>query len=202
MVEGGGCRFSQHIESIPRIMVGAGSSVHEVAVKDIEASFDTLELDGQALCPREWALSLHLISSKWGNDEGFVLAMLDTLLEEYRHNPVSVDAVLNCATIMHSARSFKGAAANLGLAGLSDTSKAVETIAGALALHAGAVVHRIVKYNEDMARLRARYCVLQLEHALRIYAACLNRRIQAMEQWYVQCCYSMGIVLGECGYEL
>jgi len=125
-----------------------------------------------------------------------------------------------------SARSFKGAAANLGLAGLSDTSKAVETIAGALALHAGAVVHRIVKYNEDMARLRARYCVLQLEHALRIYAACLNRRIQAMEQWYVQCglsrcaarhasfilrlrrvvclsgCYSMGIVLGECGYEL
>ncbi|KAL1512113.1 hypothetical protein AB1Y20_005382 [Prymnesium parvum] len=182
-------RYSSHFVVSRRtlgVMAGGEGSIDEAAIKDVEENFDALELNGEALCPKEWTFSSHFILSKWGNDEGFVMDMLDNLLEEYRNNSVSLDAGLNHATILHNAHSFKGAAANLGMEGLSDTSRAVETIAGALALHTGAVDNRMVKYNEDMAKLLERYREHQLEQALQIYVACLNRRIQVVENWWFQ----------------
>ena len=118
------------------------------------------------------------------------------------------EAVIACAP--QKAHAFKGAAANLGIAGLASTAKAVELIAGALGHRAGeeAVLYsplkskkvrprqshasepppRLVQFcaEQEVIALAEQYDAEVLTTRLHTYIACLHRRTELIHAWCVR----------------
>jgi len=97
---------------------------------------------------------------------------------------------------------LKGASANLRLTGLSETSRAVEIVAGALALSEHSLpsifctqvlssaqycsFNRLTGRNgsyQEMQHLAANYTRDELICVLQIHIACLNRRTELVDDW-------------------
>jgi len=79
------------------------------------------------------------------------------------------------------AQRFKGASANLRFSGLSETSKAVEIVSGALALSENTLPH--IHFTQEIQHLAVNYTRDELMSALDVHIACLNRRTDLVDDW-------------------
>mmetsp|Transcript_41313 Transcript_41313/g.72557 ORF Transcript_41313/g.72557 Transcript_41313/m.72557 type:complete len:129 (-) Transcript_41313:56-442(-) len=105
----------------------------------------------------------------------------EELLEEYRNNPATNAADLSYLQIFQRAQRFKGASANLRFSGLSETSKAVEIVSGALALSENTLPH--IHFTQEIQHLAVNYTRDELMSALDVHIACLNRRTDLVDDW-------------------
>jgi len=151
-------------------------------VEDVERS--ALEVQGVQVCPARYTFSIADVlqsASQFGENPSFLLEMLEELLEEYRNNPASNATDLSYLQISQRAQSLKGASANLRLTGLSETSRAVEIVAGALALSEHSLPS--IFCTQEMQHLAANYTRDELICVLQIHIACLNRRTELVDDW-------------------
>jgi len=116
-------------------------------------------------------------------DVAFALEMLGYLVEEYNGSyRIDSEAELAAKDIWKRAHAFKGTAANLGLVDLSNTAKAVGSIAGALVLKEDPECKS--PRDPDMVFLAEQYDTARLQQELRgVYIGCLNRRIKMVQDW-------------------